>query len=130
MDLVDEHDGARIGLELLDHLLEALLEIAAIASPRQQRSHVEREHSRALEHVGNLAVHDAPREPFGDRGLADAGIADEQRVVLLAPAQHLDGAADLGFAADQRVDLALARLLVEVDAIGVERITLLLRLVA
>ena len=46
--------------------------------------------------------------PFGDRGLADAGVADEQRIVLLPPAQHLDGAIDLGVAADQRVDLAVA----------------------
>ena len=34
------------------------------------------------------------------------------------------------FAADQRIDLALAGLLVEVDAISVERVALLLRLVA
>src|SRR5258708_10868476 len=33
-------------------------------------------------------------------------VADEQRVVLLATAQHLNGAADLAFAADQRIDLA------------------------
>ena len=130
MDLVDEHDRAGIGLELLDHLLEALLEIAAIARAGEQRAHVEREHGGVLEHVGDFAVHDAAREAFGDRGLADAGIADEQRVVLLPAAQHLDGAVDLGVAADQRIDLALARLLVEVDAIGVERVALLLRLVA
>ena len=130
VDLVDEHDGARIGFELLDHLLEALLEVAAVARAGEQRAHVEREHGRALEHVRHLAVHDAARQPFGDRGLADAGVADEQRIVLLAAAQHLDGAADLGFAADQRIDLALARLLVEVDAIGFERVALLLGLVA
>ena len=72
---------------------------------------------------------DAARQTLRDSGLADAGIADEQRIVLLPPAQHLDGAADLGFTADQRIDLAFARLLVEVDAIGVERVALLFRLV-
>src|SRR5207302_699107 len=70
------------------------------------------------------------RQAFGDRGLADAGVADEQRIVLLAPAQYLDGAVDLGLAADQRIDLAVARLLVEVDAIGLERIALFLVVVA
>ncbi len=75
-------------------------------------------------------MHDAAREPFGDRGLANAGVADEQRIVLLPTTKHLDGAADLGVAADQRIDLALTRLLVEVDAIGFERVTLLLGLVA
>ncbi len=127
VDLVDEHDRAGIGLELLDHLLEALLEVAAIARAGEQRAHVEREHGRVLEHVRHFAVHDAARKALGDRGLADAGIADEQRIVLLPAAEHLDGAVDLGLAADQRVDLALARLLVEVDAIGLERVALLLR---
>ena len=70
------------------------------------------------------------RQALGDGGLADARVADEQRIVLLAAAQHLDRAADLGVAADQRVDLALARLLVEVDAIGLQRIALLLGLLA
>ena len=74
-------------------------------------------------------MHDAAREPLRNRGLADAGLADEQRIILLPPAQHLNGAVDLGFAADQRIDLAVARLLVEVDAIGIERVAFLLRLV-
>ena len=130
VDLVDEQDRAGIGLKLLDDLLEPLLEIAAIARAGKQRAHVEREHGRIAQHVRHFAMDDAPRQPFGDRGLADAGFADEQRIVLLPPAQHLDGAADLGIAADQRIDLALARLLVEVDAIGVERVALFLRLVA
>ena len=130
MDLVDEQDGAGIGLKLLDDLLEPLLEVAAIARAGEQRAHVEREHRRVAQHVGHFAVDDAARQAFGNRGLADAGLADEQRIVLLPAAQHLDGAVDLGFAADQRIDLAVARLLVEVDAIGVERVALLFRLVA
>ena len=43
-----------------------------------------------LQHVRHFAMHDAAREAFRDRGLADAGIADKQRIVLLAAAQHLD----------------------------------------
>ena len=75
-------------------------------------------------------MHDAARQPFRDRGLADAGIADEQRIVLLPAAQHLDGPVDLGVAPDQRIDPAVLGLLVEIDAIGFERVALLLRLVA
>ncbi len=130
MDLVDEHDRAGRRLKLLDHLLEALLEVAAIARAGEQRAHVERKHRRVAQHLRHFAVHDAAREAFGDRRLADAGVADEQRIVLLAAAQHLDGATDLGLATDQRVDLALARLLVEVHAIGFERVALLLGVVA
>ena len=72
----------------------------------------------SAQHLRHLALDDLARETLGDRGLADAGIADEQRVVLLPAAQHLDRAADLGLAADQRIDPALLRLLVEVDAVG------------
>ena len=128
VDLVDEHDRARIGLDLLDDLLEPLLEIAAVARAGEQRAHVEREHGGVLQHIRHFAVDDAAGEPFGDRGLADAGFADIERIVLLPPAQHLDGAVDLGLAADQRIDLAVLGLLVEVDAIGLERVALLLRL--
>src|SRR5206468_11330694 len=37
VDLVDEHNRAGIGLELLDHLLEPFLEIAAIADRKSTR---------------------------------------------------------------------------------------------
>ena len=104
VDLVDEQDRARIVLDLLHHRLEPLLEVAAIARAGQQRAHVEREDGGVLQHLGHVALDDLAREAFGDRGLADAGVADEQRVVLLAPAQHLDGAHHLGLAADQRID--------------------------
>ncbi len=126
VDLVDEQDRVLVLLDLLHHLLQALFEVAAIARAGEQRAHVEGEHGRAGEHLRHLAADDLARQAFGDRRLADAGIADQQRVVLLPPAQHLDGALHLGLAADQRVDAPVARLAIEIDAIGVERAFLLL----
>ena len=113
-------------LQFLQHLFQALLEIAAIARAGEQRAHVEREHRRGRKDLRHLAVDDALCQSFGDRGLPDAGLANEQRVVLLAAAQHLDGAVDFGITSDHRIDLAVARFLVEVDAIGLERLALLL----
>ncbi len=113
-------------LQFLQHLLQPLLEIAAIARAGEQRAHVEREHGGGGQHFRHFGIDDALGEAFGDRGLADAGFADEQRIVLLAAAQHLDRAVDFGIAPDHRIDLAVARLLVEVDAIGLERLALLL----
>ena len=60
--------------------------------PARRRAHVECEHGRVLEHLRHFAVHDLARQALGDRGLADAGIADEERVVLLPAAEDLDGA--------------------------------------
>ena len=82
------------------------------------------------EHLRHVAHDDAARQALGDGRLADAGIADEQRIVLLPAAQHLDGALDLRPAADQGIDAARPRLLVEVDAIDLERIGAALLLLA
>jgi hypothetical protein len=52
VDLVDEHDGVRVRLDLLHDLLEALLEVAAVAGAGEQGAHVEGEDGRAPENSG------------------------------------------------------------------------------
>ena len=64
--------------------------------------------------------------PSDDRGLADARLTDEHRIVLGAARQHLDHAANLFVAADHRIELALARVLGEVAPEAFERLVLLL----
>ena len=71
---------------------------------------------------GTSCADDALRQAFDDGGLADAGLADQHRVVLGAARQHLDHAADLVVAADDRIELALARQLGEVAAVALERL--------
>ena len=122
VDLVDEQDRPVVGLELGQHALEALLEVAAVARAGEQRPHVELEDDRGAQHVGHLAAHDPERQPLRDGGLADPRIADEQRVVLGAAAEDLDGPLDLEITPDQDVDLALLGLGVEIGAVGAERL--------
>ena len=69
---------------------------------------------------GTSPLHDALRQPLGDGGLADAGLADQGRVVLRPAAQDLDDPLDLLLAADDRVELAGPRQLGQVDAELVE----------
>ena len=52
--------------------------------------------------------------PFGDGGLAHTRLADQQRIVLAPAAQDLNDTLDLVLATNQRIDLAVARELVEV----------------
>ena len=80
--------------------------------------------SLSLQRGRHVARDDALREALDDRGLAHARLADEHRVVLRAARQHLDDAADLLVAADDRVELALARGLGEVAAEPLERLEL------
>ena len=120
VQLVDEQDDVAAGLDLLQHLLQALLEVTAVAGPGNQRAEVERVDLLALERLGHLAAHDVLRQALDDGGLADAGLADQHRVVLGPARQHLHDALDLLLAADHRVELALAGELGEVPTELVE----------
>src|SRR5262249_60537085 len=107
-----------------------LMNSAAIARAGKSRTHVELEDGRFGKPLRHIAQDDAARKPLRDRRLADAGIAHEQRVVLLPPAEHLDGALDFRAAADQRVYPPCPGLLVQVYAIDFERIGAALLFVA
>ena len=127
VQLVDEGDDLAVGVvDLLEHGLEPLLELAAVLRAGDERGEVERDELLVLERVGDVARDDALGEPLDDGGLADAGLADEHGVVLGAPGEHLADAADLGVTADHGVELAAARDLGEVDAVLLEGGLLLL----
>ena len=125
VQLVEEHDvAARIHRQLLQHGLQPLLEFAAIFGAGQQRGQVEHQHLLALQRFRHLAIDDALRQAFDDGGLADAGLADQHRVVLGAALQDLDRAADFVVAPDHRVELAFARARGEVERVFGERLAL------
>ncbi len=84
----------------------------------------------SLQPLGHVPADDALRQPFDDGGLAHARLADEHGVVLGAPAEDLDGAADLLVAADHRVELAPARHLGQVAAVLLQRLVGRLRVLA
>jgi hypothetical protein len=108
--LVDEQDDrVQALLDLLDHVLEAVLELALDAGAGLQQAHVERVDLDALQYVRHVALRDAQRQPFGHRRLADARLAGQDRVVLTAPHQDVDHLAYFGIASDHRIDLAVAR---------------------
>ena len=120
VQLVDEQHDVAARADLLEDLLQALLEVAAITRARDQRAEVERVDLLSLEGLGDLAADDVLREALHDRGLADAGLADQHRVVLGPARQHLHDPLDLLLAADHRVELGVTRELGEVPAELVE----------
>jgi hypothetical protein len=118
---VDHEDDLVVLLDLLHQLLEPLLELAAVLGARDQQAHVERDDLLAFDRLGDVAAGDALREAFGHGRLADAGLADEARVVLRAAAEDLGHALDLRLAPNARVELPLLRLLREVGPVLLER---------
>ena len=107
VDLVDEEHDVTAALDLFEHLLETLLEVASIAGAGDEGAEVEGVEILALEVLGHFLGHDALGEAFDDGGLADAGLADEDRVVLGAPGEDLHDSLDLADPPDDRVELAL-----------------------
>ena len=105
--------------------LEPFLEFAAVVGAGDQGAHVERDHAPVCSDSGTSLGDDALGEALDDRGLADAGLADQDGVVLGAPREHLDHAADLLVAADDRVELAKLCHLGEVAAEALQRALLL-----
>ena len=114
---VDEQDQVRPLLDLADHVLDAILEHAAQHRPRHHRVHLQVDDlavAQADRHLLRLEL-DAAREPFGNRRLADARLAEQQHGVgALAVAQDLEHPIHLGVAAEHRRNLVLARELIEV----------------
>src|SRR5262249_55035440 len=106
VQLVDEQDDAALRLlDLLQNSLQTIFELAAELRPGDHRGEIERAGLLVLERLRLVAAHDALSEPFDDRRLADAGLADQDGVVLRPPRENLDHAADLFIAPDDRIDL-------------------------
>ena len=128
VQLVDEQDDVAALGDLLHHLLEALLELAAVLGAGDQGGQVERVDLLALQQLGHVGVGDPLGQALDDGGLADAGLADEHRVVLGAAREDLHDPLDLGLATDDRVELALGGELGQVATELVEQLRGLLAL--
>ena len=122
VDLVDEDDRVARAAKQVEQLLHALLELAAEFRAGNQGRDVERKDPLAGDGGGNLAPCDPQREPLDDGALAHARLADQDRIVLLAPREDLDDAVDLAVAADDRIDLSVACELREICAELCERV--------
>lgn len=116
VQLVDEQDDVAAGADLLEHLLQALFEVTAVAGTGHQCAQVEGVELLVLQRLGDLALDDLLGQPLDDRRLTDAGLTDQDRVVLGTAGQHLHDPLDLFLAPDDRVELAFTRGLRQVAA--------------
>ncbi len=122
VDFVNEQDRLWTFFQLAEQRLEAFLEVAAIFGAGQQGTQVERIDDAAGQQIRHLVVDDALGQAFGDRGLANARLSHQQRVVLAPTSEDLRDTLDLQLAADQWIDTPLACQLIEVAGIRVQGI--------
>ena len=99
--LIDKQDDIVGFGGLLDHVLEALLKLAAILGARHEVHEV----------LGHVAGGDLLSQALDDGRLAHAGVTQNERVVLGATRKNFHHTLDFLFAADHRIEFAVARLL-------------------
>ena len=118
MDLIDEEDDLSVALgHGLDDAFESFLEFALVFCACNQRTHVQGIDFLAFQVLRDIAVDDPLRDAFGNGGLADARLTDQDRIVLGPAAQNLQHPPDLLVPADDRIELAAARTLIQVDGV-------------
>ena len=122
--LVDDKDHIPLLADFLDEALHAAFKLAAKLRACHQRREVEQEDLLIPELYRHIAVCDTLGKALGNGGLADAGLADEAGIILLAAVEDLDNALKLLFPADHAVKLALPGALRQVDAVAVQELAL------
>ena len=127
VDLVDEEDGAGDLRERLQHPLDALLEVAAVARAGERarpcRASRRRRSSSAFGTSPRLIL---SASPSAMAVLPTPGSPTRSGLFFFRRARIWMIRLDLVRAADERVDALVLRLLVEVDRVGLERVLLLL----
>ena len=121
VQFVNEQDDVFCAADFVHHGLDALLELPAIFCSGNHEREVERDDALVQQNFRHVALRDFLRETFDDGCFSNARFAEQNRVVLRAAAENLDDALDFVFAADDGVQVALARQFREVAAKGLER---------
>ncbi len=107
VQLVDEQDRVLGAADLVHHGLDPLLELAAVLGAGDHHREIQHHDPAIAQQLGNVAVDDHLGQALDDRRLADAGLAEQHRVVLGAARQHLNHALDFILAANDRIQLPL-----------------------
>ena len=121
MQLVDKKDHVLGTSDFVHHRFDALFELAAIFCARDHQGEIERDDALVPQQLGNIPARNFLRQAFGDRGLANAGLADEHRIIFRAPAEHLNHALDFVATSNHRIKLAFLGQLGQVTAERAQR---------
>ena len=106
---VDEGDDFAVrSFDFVKNSLEAFLEFTTVLRARNHPGQIKSDQLLVLQRFGDVASDDSLSEAFDDGGLTDAGLTDQNRVVLGSTRQHLNHAANFAIATNHRVQLALA----------------------
>ena len=127
MYFVYKEDSAILFLKCAQNSLQTLFKITAVFRTCQQGTHVQRVNNTVSQYRRDFTVDNFLCQTFGDCCFTNTGFTNKQRVVLTATAQYLDRTRNLVLSTDEWVDLAKARLFIQINGEDVERTTLCCR---
>src|SRR5882724_937106 len=118
MQLVDEkYDLALRVLDLFQNGLESIFKLTSIFRAGQHRSEIETDQPLIPERLRNVARNDPLRQSLDNRGFANAGFTNQDRIIFGATREDLDGSANLIVTADYWIQFTLAGKLRQVASI-------------
>ena len=126
MNLVNDQDDIAAGLDLRDQALHAAFELAPELGARHQSSEIQQENLLVPQLIGHIPRHNSLGQAFCNGCLANAGLAHQAGIVLLAAVQDLDDPFRLHVPADDLVQLALPGPGCQVHAIVIQKLMLAL----
>ena len=92
MQLVDEDDGVLVLHQLFHDGFQALFKLAAVLGAGDDQRKIQSQNPFVGQEGRHIAIRNALRQAFDNRRFTDAGLADQNRIVLGAAAQNLDHA--------------------------------------
>ena len=104
VQLVDKDDVLRIVDQFAHDLFQALFELTAIFCAGDNQTNVERQDAFVFEERWDVARDDALREAFDNRGLTNAGLANQHRIIFGAATKNLNHTLNFTVASDQRIE--------------------------
>ena len=117
MNFINEENGVGVFLQLLQHPLQALLEIPPVLGARQQGPHVQGVYIGLGQDVRHIAFHHPPGQAFRNGGFTHPRFTHQEGVVLAAPAQGLDDPFQFLVPTDEGINLALQGQGIQVDGV-------------
>ena len=118
MQLINEkNDLALRVLNFLQDSFQTIFELAAIFRAREHRAEIQSNEPFVAKRFGDVARNNSLSEPFYDCRFADAGFANQDRIVLRASRQHLDRSTNFIITTNNRIEFSLSREIREVASV-------------
>ena len=121
MHFIDEENDVRALCHLCHHIFEPLFKFAAVFCPGNHGWDIYRDDGFVPQHLWNVAVRNAFGKPLDHGGFANAGLADETGIILLAAGKNLDDPLGLRLASDSWVERAFFGKLGQIPPVACQR---------